>query len=838
MIARITLVILTLTFVAGAADLQRTVQPLDKDWKFIKGDPANAAAPETNTADWRSLDLPHDWSIEGPYDAENPTGRGGGYLPSGVVWYRKTLTLPQSDSGKKVFVEFDGVMEKSEVFINGKSLGKRPYGYSSFRYELTPNLNFGDGKTNVLAVRADTSQQPASRWYSGGGIYRHVRLIVADPVHVDHWGSFITTPQVSTEKATVHAAVTVMNSSNQPRTVSVQTQLIAPDGSIVQTGETPPQSIEAGKTVEFNQDLNVASPKIWDQETPFLYQAVTAVRDSGKTIDEDVNSFGIRHFEFKTDTGFWLNGRNFKLLGVCLHHDGGAVGAAVPAGVWEYRLAQLKKLGVNAIRTAHNPPDPVFLDVCDRMGFLVMDEIFDCWTVGKNRFDYHESFNNWYLTDTRDMVMRDRNHPSIVLYSAGNEIHDTPKPEIAIPILTNLVKTFHQYDPTRPVTQALFRPNVSHDYENGLADLLDVIGTNYRDTELLQAWKDKPGRKIIGTEQQHNRQTWLSLRDNPQHSGQFLWSGIDYHGESGWPAVTAGSGLLDRTGFIKPSSYERMAWWSTTPMVKITRTESAPGGGRRGGAPVAENDGGDDAQSAAGAQNTPPTSQPRGNRGGGIAGGFGGRGGIAGRAGRGGGGGGGAGRGGGPVSNWTRPAGVNGGSTTLTVFSNCDSVELFLNDKSLGAKPKNADDSPRTWTVDFAPGTIKAVGSNAGKQVAVDELKTAGAPAKVQLTVNKNTLAPTWDDVAFVTAEVVDANGVVEPYASNDVTFTVSGPGVVAAVDNGDRSSHEVYNMSKKNAFNGRVVALIKASAAGAPIEVTATAPGLTAGTTTIQTKQ
>ncbi len=291
-----------------------------------------------------------------------------------------------------------------------------------------------------------------------------------------------------------------------------------------------------------------------------------AIRSADTILDKETDitsAFAMR--VLSPETGFWLNGKNVKIKGVCLHHDGGAFGAAVPLRVWERRLEQLRILGVNAIRTAHNPPAPEFLDLCDRMGFLVMDELFDCWTIAKTPYDYHLYFKDWAHTDVRDTVLRDRNHPSVILYSAGNEIRDTVKEESAKEILAGLVAVFHRYDPSRPVTQGLFRPNVSHDYDNGLADLLDVVGTNYRDLELLDAWKAKPTRRIIGTEQRHELATWLAARDHVQHAGQFLWSGIDYLGESfGWPVIAAGFGLLDRTGAVKPMAYERMSWWSNS----------------------------------------------------------------------------------------------------------------------------------------------------------------------------------------------------------------------------------------------------------------------------------
>jgi beta-galactosidase len=441
------------------------------------------------------------------------------------------------------------------------------------------------------------------------------------------------------------------------------------------------------------------------------------------------------------------------------------VGAAVPLRVWERRLEELKKLGVNAIRTAHNPPAPEFLDLCDRMGFVVMDEMFDCWTVAKNPYDYHLYFRDWSLTDTRDTVMRDRNHPSIVVYSAGNEIHDTPQAELAYGILKGLVDAFHKADPTRPVSQALFRPNVSHDYDNGLADLLDVIGQNYRENEILAAHAAKPTRKILGTENHGELSTWLALRDNPPYAGQFLWSGVDYIGESRlWPGVIAGSGLLDHTGAVKPVGYERQSWWSDQPM---------------------------DPGYEAAARRQVQTL----------------------------------------FSDWT-PAAVE--AENVEVYSNCEEVELVLNGKSLGSKPHPADDSARVWSVPFEPGTIRAIGKNKGKIVAAHELRTAGKPAKIVLAADRSKIAPNWDDVVYVTATVVDENGVLVPGADQLVAFRATGPGVIAAVDSGSNASHEPFQASERHAYQGQCLAIVKAGSAGR-IAVTASAPGLAAATVNIE---
>ena len=506
------------------------------------------------------------------------------------------------------------------------------------------------------------------------------------------------------------------------------------------------------------------------------------VRVGTNLLDNDSTMFGIRDAKFTPDQGFVLNGKKVMLKGVCLHHDGGAVGAAVPLRVWEQRLAALRELGCNAIRTSHNPVAPEFLDLCDRMGFLVMDEFFDCWTVKKNAHDYHKYFNEWSLIDLRDTVRRDRNHPSVILYSAGNEIHDTPKLELAKRILAGLVKEYKANDPTRPVTQGLFRPNVSGDYTNGLADLLDVVGTNYRDKELLAAQKAKPERKIVGTEQRHELETWLNCRDNPSHSGQFLWTGIDYLGESRqWPRNAHASGLLDRTGMEKPLAYQRQSWWSNKPMVAIARRVAS-----EDVMPTDPGYGGEE-------RHTQVT-----------------------------------------FMDWS-PRNREPHNENVEVYSNCEEMELLLNGRSLGTQPKPADDSPRKWKVLFAPGELMAVGRNGNGTTVKHSLRTAGPAAKLFLSPDAPVASPAWDDVVFVRASVEDADGNLVPTANDLVTFSISGPGEIVAVDNGDCMSIEPFQAKERKAYGGRCVAIIRATAGGGEITVTATAAELKPASATLK---
>jgi beta-galactosidase len=782
---------------AAPAESARVTENFDANWHFLKADATGAEQNQFDDSAWRQLDVPHDWSIEGPFAETNKSGTAGAFLPNGIGWYRKHFTLPETDSGKSVSIEFDGVMANSDVWINGFHLGKRPFGYASFSYELTGHLNFG-GKENVLSVRVDNSVQPASRWYEGAGIYRHVRLVATDPVHIVENGVFISTPQISATQATVHVQCTVTNESDSARRFFVQVSLLDLNGKDAGSSANYSQMLAAGKSAQVDQDIVVTNPQLWNLDKPDLYQALVRIRSGlnqamgsqtpGQLLDNEATTFGIRDAKFIADTGFWLNGKNFKVKGVAVHCDGGAFGDAVPLGVWEQRLTELKKLGVNAIRTAHNPPSPEFLDLCDRLGLLVMDELFDVWTVGKSSLDgqkladYHLYFNDWSSIDVAATVQRDRNHPSVILYSSGNEIHDTPNAALANKILTRLISVFHTNDPTRPVTQALFRPNVSHDYDNGLADLLDVVGQNYRVDEILAAHTQNPARKIIGTENIHDRQSWVALRDHPAYAGQFLWTGIDYLGESrAWPVVVSGSGLLNRTGAPRPLAYERQSWWSDAPMVSIAR-RTAP-------ATAGTNPAGGNA----------PDRRPQTT-----------------------------------FADWT-PKNSAPHDENVEVYSNCKEVELFLNGESLGVKPLNNDAAPRVWRVAYAPGTLKAVAKNDGAIVATDELHTAGEPAKIMLTPDAGTVADNWDGIVRVTATVVDKDGVVVPDADALVSFKISGPGVIAAVDNANNASHESFQASERHTFQGRCVAFVKATAPSGKIILTASAPGLTGDLATIR---
>ena len=767
----ITAILLATLLAAIVPASARAIISLDQDWSFYQGDASGAEKPGFAVSDWRKLDVPHDWSIAGPFSQDAPATGSGAWLPTGIAWYRKELNLPADAKGNRVWIEFDGVMANSDVWLNGHLLGHRPNGYVSFRYDLTDNLK-PEGP-NILAVKTDTSAQPASRWYAGSGIYRHVRIVIADPVHVAPWGVNVTTPEATNAAATVKVGTTLANFTDKTNKVTVRTAVVAPSGKTLATLDSEVRLV-SNKQNTFSQQIKISRPILWSLESPQLHSLVTRIVADGTVLDEVTTPFGIRSAEFKSDTGFWLNGENLKIKGVCLHHDGGAVGAAVPLAVWERRLKSLKELGVNAIRTAHNPTAPEFLDLCDQMGFLVMDEFFDCWTKGKNPHDYHRYFKEWSHTDLRDGILRDRNHPSVILYSVGNEIHDTPQPDLAKPILRGLVDVCHHVDQSRPVTQALFRPNVSGDYKNGLADMLDVIGTNYRDKELLDAWKDKTGRKIIGTEQGHERSTWLACRDNPQHAGQFLWAGIDYLGESrSWPLTVFNGGLLDRAGFVVPRGFERQSWWSEKPMVRIFR--------RVGVTAATPADPGYEALEWRRRQVLFP--------------------------------------------DWT-PNNTAAHEENAEIYSNADSVELFLNEKSLGIKPTRKDGGAINWQVPWQEGTLKALATKHLKEVATDIVRTAGKPARIALIPDRKSIGTTFDDVTHVEIQLLDENGTLVPTASDLLQFTITGPGKILGLDSGDIMSIEPFQASERKAYQGRALAILRASAPG-KIDLTVKAEGL-----------
>lgn len=772
-------------------------------WRFHLGDVSGAQQPAFDDSDWRPLDLPHDWSIEGTFDRDHPAGAGGGYLPGGVGWYRKTFTLPGSRRGKQVYIDFDGVYRNSEVWINGHYLGKRPFGYSSFRYELTPYLKGGD-RENVIAVRVDNSEQPNSRWYSGSGIYRNVWLVITNKVHVAHWGTYVTTPQVNDEVGYVSVQTQVRNDDARPQDVTVITTIRDASGRSVAADSAAAKTIPADSALQVSQNMAVREPLLWSTEDPYLYTAVTTVTRDGQTVDRYTTPFGIRYFRFDADDGFFLNGKPVKIRGVCEHHDLGSLGAAVNKRAIERRLDILKSMGVNALRTAHNPPSPELLALTDEMGFLVLDEAFDVWRQKKTEYDYHQYWEQWHRRDLKTLIERDRNHPSVIMWSIGNEIleqWDSTGGALA----RELAGTVRALDDTRPITAGLNDPQ-PHNYVLR-SGALDLVGYNYHNEEFADFPEAFPGQQFVATETASALATrgaydmpsdsirrWPTAWDKPftegnadftvssydnvstpwgsTHeealrsiqsagylSGMFVWTGFDYIGEPTpyhWPARSSYFGIIDLSGAPKDAYYLYKSEWTDAPVLHLL-----------------------------------------------------------------------------PHWNWPEKDTVD-----VWAYTNAREVELYLNGRSLGRRKKTDDQMHLMWRVPWAPGTMKAVGrTKDGKQI-TDVVHTAGAPAQIKLHPDRKQLEANGRDLSFVRVTILDANGVVVPDADPRVEFEVTGPGTIAGVSSGDPTSHEPFKADHRRAFNGRCQVTIQATDAAGTITLRAQADGLKPATITLKTRK
>jgi beta-galactosidase len=690
----------------------RTIIPFDTAWLFNFGDATGAQATAFADTAWRTVNVPHDWAIEGSSPPANPfsetaatTGRGA-YVSSGISWYRKHFTLPQTLSGDKVYIEFDGVMENATVYINGTALGEHPYGYTSYRYDMTSSVNFGT-TDNVVAVETNTTLQPAERFYAGAGIYRHARILVTNPVHVDQYATFVTTPTPTTASATVNVTTSVVNSGTTSQSVIVQGIVSGPTGTALPAVATAAQTVAAGASATFTFTVPVTSPQLWSLATPNMYSLLTNVQVGGTTVDDDVTPFGIREILF--DAGLTINGQATKLQGVANHQDYHALGVAAPQRAIQRRLAQLKALGVNAIRTAHNPPNPDFLDLTDRMGILVLDEFADVWTGHKysDVGDYAAYFlkaattptglpavpgvatgATWWEVDFTGWVMRDRNHPSVVAYSMGNEIRDAIATRT--PILTEMASILHTLNPPGKITQALFNPATSGDVGGATNTLLDVWGDNYDVASCLKAETSAPTKSSMITEDGSTNGDWASVKANAALTGEFIWTGVDYLGEANtsWPVVgnqddlapvQEGGALMDELGNIYPNGYKWQTTWGVTA----------------------------------------------------------------------------------------------------------------------SAKP--------------------AAGTTA---------------SQIVLTADHATLTTDVNDISFIRAAISDASGAVVTSSATPVTFAITGPGTIVAVDSASMTQ-ETFRGNVRNAYQGLAYALVQATGAGT-ITVTASATGVTGATATV----
>ncbi len=748
-------------------------QNINDNWKFRLADTIDFEKAATDEQ-WRKVNLPHDWAIEGPFSAEYASGTG--YLPGGIGWYRKELVIPDYSPDRRYILMFDGAYQKAEVWVNGHYLGLRPYGYISFYYDVTSYLN--ESGSNNLIVKLDHSIVSDSRWYTGNGIYRNVWLITTNTIFVDTWSHFVSTPVISKEKSRVAVAFKLKNPGSGTGELRITNTILDPGGDVcAQEKSTLSLQREDEKTLSFEQQIQ--KPELWSPETPVLYTSVISVFDSDENLlERSEEKFGIRDIQFTADEGFFCNGKPYTLKGVCMHHGYGALGAArTPEAIYPV-LKKLKEAGCNAIRTSHNPEDPGYLTMLDTMGFFVMEEAFDEFRRGKkkwikgrnvgqrlgikaypefyNRNGYSDFYDEWAQRDIQDMVRRDRNHPSIIMWSVGNETdypndpyqdpnvkstYDPTLPtadEIAV-LVRDLVGWVKEIDATRPVTQALANVRISNEY--GVPDLLDVVGYNYQENRYAEDHAAYPERIIYGSENDDNPDAWKAVRDNDFISAQFLWTGMDYHGEAGiFKNHSFSGGIIDYCGFEKPEYYFRKSVWSDEPMVKL-----AVGGRRSWGLKM----------------------------------------------------------------HWNWEEGERRG---ITCYTNCEEAELFLNGESLGRKEADPQSLSLRWQTEFVPGTLVVKGYRSGTEVCYDTLQTAGEPAGLDFfrTVvhSKN-----FDyDLVQLEIRMTDKDKILVPHASSLLEFELDGEGEIIGVCNADYSSLEPYKANQRKLFEGRCLVIIKAA--------------------------
>lgn len=815
------------------------------DWTFRLGDDAAAARPDYDDSAWRKLNLPHDWAIEGDFSKDNPSGTGGGALPGGIGWYRKTFTADKADEGKRYRIDFDGVYMNSTVYINGHELGTRPYGYISFSYDLTPYIQWG-GK-NVLAVRVDNAEQPNSRWYSGCGIYRNVWLTKLNPVHVAQWGTYVTAEEVSEKSALLKIRTRLQYDADAQMTDSVlqpdgtyvlfdseivpvmdvvlQSQLLDADGNV--KGEVISEAqLTPAAPQEVEQEISVPSPRLWSVRTPYIYKVASILRDkqTGEVLDTYYTPTGIRTFRFDAQKGFILNGEPMKINGVCMHHDLGCLGAAVNVRAIERQLEILKEMGCNGIRCSHNPPAPELLDLCDRMGFIVMDETFDMWRKKKTRHDYARYFNEWHERDLTDLVVRDRNHPSVFMWSIGNEVleqwtdakADTLSLEEANLILNfghsadmlakegersvnslltkKLADMVKALDPTRPVTSGCNEPSPNnHLFRSGA---LDIIGFNYHDDWFAGVPENFPGKPFIVTESVSGLMTrgyyrmpsdsmfiWPERWDKPFQDASFSCSSYD-NCHVPWGNRHEGtlrhvknndfiSGQYIWTGFDYIGEPTPYGWPARSSYFGIVDLAGFP----------------KDVYYMYQSEWRPDKT---------VLHLF-------------------------PHWNWTPGQDID----LWAYYNNADEVELFVNGISQGVRSKGQDDFHVTWRVKYEPGTVKAVSRKDGKVVAEQEIRTAGEPAQIRLTPDRTLLQADGKELSFVTVEILDKDGNLCPNADNDVTFAVEGAGFIAGVDNGSPVSMERFKANHRKAFYGKCLLVVQNNGEAGNVKVTATGEAL-----------
>ena len=768
-------------------------EKINDNWQFNSGDEKNAQAIDFDASRWRTLDLPHDWSVEGTLSPSLASCTG--FLPGGIGWYRKTLDIPAGKKGEKVFIYFEGVYNHSEVFVNGTSAGKRPNGYVSFMYDITPYIKYDS--RNVIAVKVDHSEDVDSRWYTGSGIYRNVYLIYSGRIHIDQWGVFYRTVRSDSKEASLQIQVDVKNESDKNENLQVLTELLSAEGKVVAKQSQSLKS-SAGETGRVTGNMKVSKPQLWNLNTPYLYQLRTSILKDGKIIDENTQAVGIRNLQFDANKGFALNGEWMKLKGVCMHHDGGCLGSAVPRKVWERRLKNLKELGCNAIRLSHNPQAPDVYELCDKIGLLVIDEAFDEWEFPKRKWiegwnvgtpgfqGAYKFFEEWSDRDIQAMVKRDYNHPSIIMWSIGNEV-DYPNDPYSHPILDGstinqpmhggykpdqpaaerlgaiakrLAGNVRKLDTSRPVTAALAGVVMSNETE--YPNAVDVTGYNYTEDRYATDHQKYPNRIIYGSENGHSMSAWKALRDNPYIFAQFLWTGIDYLGESGpWPSRGFYSGLLDFGGFQKPRGYFRQALWDTKPFIYIGTYPT----------PRRERELSMDAW---------------------------------------------------PVWNYN-----DGQQIRVVCYTNSPKAKLILNGNQVG-EIKNYDDNTGIiyWDISYQAGKIEVVGLDGGVETCRYMIRSSGRPYAITVTTDNQVLKKD-KDLAHVVLQIVDENGLPVMISEDEITCEIQGPVRLLGLEASNNSDMGNYKDNVQRAFHGRLLAYIQSTGTTGEATLKFTAPWL-----------
>lgn len=816
----------------NASDSSR--EEFNTGWRFALIDNDSVASPAYDDSNWRKLNLPHDWAIEGDFSESNPSGTGGGALPGGIGWYRKDFVVPESDKGKQIYIDFDGAYMNASVYVNGNYLGTRPYGYASFSYDITPYVKYGE--ENVIAVKVDNAEQPNSRWYSGCGIYRNVWLRVLDPIHVAQWGQAVIAT-VNGDTGTLDITTEIENNSDGDAAITISSNLIAPDGKKV--AESAEQTVDLSKAdsiTTVSSQITLKNPRLWSTDTPDRYTLVTVIKDAatGKTLDTYSTVTGFRTFEFDAEKGFSLNGKPMKINGVCLHHDAGALGAVVNRRAIERQLEIMKEMGVNAIRSSHNPPAPELLELCDSMGLMVMDETFDMWRKKKTAHDYSRYFDEWHEKDLTDLVKRDRNHPSVFMWSIGNEVleqwsdakADTLSLEQANLILNfghskemlanegemsvnslltkKLADMTRQYDPSRPVTAGCNEPNPgNHLFRSGA---LDIIGYNYHDDWFKDVPKNFPGKPFIITESVSALMTrgyyrmpsdsmfiWPKRWDIPFYDESFSCSSYD-NCHVPWGNTHEGTlrhveendfimGQFIWTGFDYLGEPTPYGWPARSSYFGIVDLAGFP----------------KDVYYMYQSQWRPDKT---------VLHLF-------------------------PHWNWEDGQEID----MWAYYNNADEVELFVNGESQGVRHPEPGKYHSSWRVTYHPGAVSIVSRKDGKEVARQEIKTASAPAAIRLTPDRSVITADGKDLCYVTAEIVDKDGNVCPNADNEITFTVNGAGTNVGVDNGSPISLERFKADHRKAFNGKALLIVQNDGNTGDITIEATSPGLSEAKSIVKTK-